>query len=319
MPLILIVGAGRVGSSVARSMLAAGNEVSVLDEDPLSHERLDSGMDTTWEDSGGRFTVGHGLEIDALHRGGHRGGRRLHRLHRRRQHEPHHRPDRRASSFGVPRVIVRVMDPRRAEWYAEQGLHTICPTALRDRDVRAGAGGRSSMYVVDRRGRQGRLEPRPRADRQGPRGDAHRERALALPRRRAGARARDPVRRRHRAVGARARRHQPRRPGHRGHRRRRGQPPDLPDRQGEVPLLADHRPRQQPPQPPVLRAAGHPAGGQRHRPDPAPHRARGPRPTASSTCSTCATSSSRSSRSRSARALPPPGARWPRSSCPTAR
>jgi trk system potassium uptake protein TrkA len=25
-------------------------------------------------------------------------------------------------------VIVRVMDPARAEWYAEQGLHTICPT-----------------------------------------------------------------------------------------------------------------------------------------------------------------------------------------------
>ena len=70
MPLILIVGAGRVGSSVARSMLAAGNEVSILDEDPLSHERLDSGMDTTWEDSGGRFTVGHGLEIDALREAG---------------------------------------------------------------------------------------------------------------------------------------------------------------------------------------------------------------------------------------------------------
>ncbi|MEA2254637.1 MAG: trk/ktr system potassium uptake protein, partial [Solirubrobacteraceae bacterium] len=70
MSLILIVGAGRVGSQVARSTLAAGHEVSVLDEDPLSHERLDSGMDTTWEDAGGRFTVGHGLEIDALREAG---------------------------------------------------------------------------------------------------------------------------------------------------------------------------------------------------------------------------------------------------------
>ena len=51
-------------------MLAAGNEVSVLDEDPLCHERLDAGMDTTWEDAGGRFTVGHGLEIDALREAG---------------------------------------------------------------------------------------------------------------------------------------------------------------------------------------------------------------------------------------------------------
>ena len=30
--------------------------------------------------------------------------------------------------FNVPRVIVRVMDPARASWYSEQGLHTICPT-----------------------------------------------------------------------------------------------------------------------------------------------------------------------------------------------
>ena len=66
MSFILIVGAGRVGSTVARTMLANGHDVSVLDEDPLSHERLDSGMDTTWEDAGGRFTLGHGLEIDAL-------------------------------------------------------------------------------------------------------------------------------------------------------------------------------------------------------------------------------------------------------------
>ncbi len=30
--------------------------------------------------------------------------------------------------FNVPRVVVRVADPGRAAWYAEQGLHTICPT-----------------------------------------------------------------------------------------------------------------------------------------------------------------------------------------------
>ncbi len=41
---VLIVGAGRVGSAVAKSALAAGHEVSVLDEDPLSHERLDAGQ-----------------------------------------------------------------------------------------------------------------------------------------------------------------------------------------------------------------------------------------------------------------------------------
>jgi trk system potassium uptake protein len=127
MPLILIVGAGRVGSSVARSMLAAGNEVSILDEDPLSHERLDSGMDTTWEDSGGRFTVGHGLEIDALREAGieeadvfiastdgDNTNLTVAQVVQRR--------------FGVEQVLCRVMDPARAAWYAEQGLHTISPT-----------------------------------------------------------------------------------------------------------------------------------------------------------------------------------------------
>jgi trk system potassium uptake protein TrkA len=32
--------------------------------------------------------------------------------------------------FNVPRVIVRVADPARAEWYAEQGLLTVSPTQV---------------------------------------------------------------------------------------------------------------------------------------------------------------------------------------------
>src|SRR3989440_13027077 len=63
---VMIVGAGRVGSAVAKSALAAGHDVSVLDQDPLSHERLDAGQSQSWEDSGGRFTVGTALETDAL-------------------------------------------------------------------------------------------------------------------------------------------------------------------------------------------------------------------------------------------------------------
>ncbi|MGI8595003.1 MAG: NAD-binding protein, partial [Solirubrobacteraceae bacterium] len=64
--LILIVGSGRVGSAVAKSALAAGHQVSVLDEDPLSHERLDKDQHDSWEDAGGQFTLGTALEIDAL-------------------------------------------------------------------------------------------------------------------------------------------------------------------------------------------------------------------------------------------------------------
>ena len=47
-------------------MLTDGHEVSCLDEDPDSHARLELGLDSSWEDEGGQFTVGTGLEIDAL-------------------------------------------------------------------------------------------------------------------------------------------------------------------------------------------------------------------------------------------------------------
>ncbi len=127
MSFILIVGAGRVGSSVARSMLAEGHEVSVLDEDPLSHERLDAGQATTWEDAGGRFTIGQALEREALVEAGieqadvfiastdgDNTNLTIAQIAQR--------------MFEVPHVLVRVMDPLRAEWYAAQGLRTICPT-----------------------------------------------------------------------------------------------------------------------------------------------------------------------------------------------
>ena len=63
---VMIVGCGRVGSAIAHSMLAEGNEVSVLDEDPEAIALLDRGQSEGWEERGGRFTVGTALEIDAL-------------------------------------------------------------------------------------------------------------------------------------------------------------------------------------------------------------------------------------------------------------
>lgn len=124
---ILIVGAGRVGSAVAKKSLEAGHEVSVLDQDPLSHEQLDKDLVDTWEDAGGRFTVGTALEVDALVEAGieqadvfiasTRGDNTnlvVSQIAQRR--------------FNVPRIVVRVADPARAAWYQEQGLQTICPT-----------------------------------------------------------------------------------------------------------------------------------------------------------------------------------------------
>jgi trk system potassium uptake protein TrkA len=125
--LILIVGAGRVGSAVAKQALEGGHEVSVLDQDPLSHEQLDKDLVDTWEDAGGRFTVGTALEVDALIEAG---------IEQADVFIASTRGDNTnlvvaqiaQKRFNVPRVVVRVADPARAAWYAEQGLQTICPT-----------------------------------------------------------------------------------------------------------------------------------------------------------------------------------------------
>ncbi len=124
---ILIVGCGRVGSAVAKTMLSDGHDVSVIDEDPEAIALLEKGQDRSWEELGGSFTVGTALEIDALLEAG------------------IERADAFVAStdgdntnlviaqvaqrrFEVPKVVVRVLDPARAKWYRDQGLSTICPT-----------------------------------------------------------------------------------------------------------------------------------------------------------------------------------------------
>ena len=126
---ILIVGGGRVGSSLARAMLRDGHQVSCLDEDPEAHARLEIGLEKSWEDMGGQFTVGTGLELEALTQAGIEQADAfvaatdgdntnivIAQLAQRR--------------FNVPTVIARILDPYRAEWYEQQGLHTICPTRV---------------------------------------------------------------------------------------------------------------------------------------------------------------------------------------------
>jgi trk system potassium uptake protein len=126
---ILIVGAGRVGSSLARTLLQDGHDVSCVDEDPESHSRLEIALDGSWEDAGGRFTVGTGLELEALTAAGIEDADVfvastdgdntnivIAQIAKRR--------------FQVPKVIARILDPYRAEWYEQQGVHTICPTKV---------------------------------------------------------------------------------------------------------------------------------------------------------------------------------------------
>ena len=126
---VLIVGCGRVGSAIAKTMQGQGHEVSVLDEDPEAIAMLERGRTESWEEAGGTFTVGTALEIDALLEAG---------IERADAFVASTNGDNTnlvvsqiaQRRFEVPRVIARVLDPRRAAWYREQGLQTICPTQI---------------------------------------------------------------------------------------------------------------------------------------------------------------------------------------------
>ena len=126
---VLIVGCGRVGSAIAKRMIKSGHDVSVLDESEEAHALLDHDLDQTWEDSGGRFTVGTALEVEALDAAGIQqadvvvcstDGDNTNivvaQIAKKR--------------FQVPKVVVRVLDPYRADWYSQQGIHTVCPTQV---------------------------------------------------------------------------------------------------------------------------------------------------------------------------------------------
>ena len=143
---VLIVGAGRVGSAVAKRALSQGHEVSVLDEDPLSHERLVEIEGQSWEDAGGLFTVGTALEVDALIEAGVQ------------------RADVFIASTDGDNTNLTVAAGRSATVRRRAGpvpgdgpvaRRVVCRTGIahdladpaRDRDVRAGAGA-IAMYVI---------------------------------------------------------------------------------------------------------------------------------------------------------------------------
>jgi trk system potassium uptake protein len=117
---LVVIGCGRVGSAVARDLAEEGWDVTAVDEQEEALARLGA----RW--SGG-FVVGHGMDAEILQRAG--------------------VPDADAvvvatsgdntnlvigqvvqKRWDVPSVVVRVLDPARAEFYAARGIRTICPT-----------------------------------------------------------------------------------------------------------------------------------------------------------------------------------------------
>jgi trk system potassium uptake protein TrkA len=126
---VLVLGAGRVGERVARFAMTQGHTVSVLDEDPLALDRLDAGVDGGWEAGGGRFAVGTALEASALEAAGiseadmfiaSTNGDNTNIVMAQIARE----------RYGVEKVLCRVADPARADWYESQGLEVICGTRV---------------------------------------------------------------------------------------------------------------------------------------------------------------------------------------------
>ena len=117
---VLVIGCGRVGSAVAIDLRGAGWEVSVIDEREEALGRL--GDDWT-----GEFHVGHGMDIQLLQRAGIEdadavvvttdGDNSNIVIGQMAQ-----------KKFDVRSVIVRILDPARAEFFATRGLNVVCPT-----------------------------------------------------------------------------------------------------------------------------------------------------------------------------------------------
>src|SRR5579863_785649 len=118
----IIVGCGRVGSMLAKLLVAEGHEVTVVDENPAAFKRL-----------GTRFTgqveLGTGIDAEVIRRAGGdtadgfasttNGDNRnvMAALIAQRL-------------FNIKKVVARIYDPPRGKLYRELGIETVCPTTV---------------------------------------------------------------------------------------------------------------------------------------------------------------------------------------------
>ena len=119
---IVIVGCGRVGSSLAELYDRAGHEVVVIDNLTSAFDRLPSTF-------GGSAIRGDGTDEDVLRRAGAEGADVFLALT-----EGDNRNVMAAQlaneALGANRVIAKINDPVRATAYAELGIATLCRTGL---------------------------------------------------------------------------------------------------------------------------------------------------------------------------------------------
>ena len=118
----LVIGCGRVGSTIALTLHSEGWDVTVVDEKEDALSRLGE----SWR---GAFVLGHGMDTDLLRQAGIEDADAvvactdgdntnivIGQVAQKR--------------FDIGCVVVRVLDPARAEFYAARGMRTVCPTSV---------------------------------------------------------------------------------------------------------------------------------------------------------------------------------------------
>lgn len=131
----LVIGCGRVGSALARSLAEADWHVVVVDEDEEALARLG-------EDWRSEFIVGHGMDSDVLEQAG-IGETDLAIVATDGDNTNIVVAQMAKIRYGVSAVGVRIHDPGRAEFYAGRGLYIVSPVkkaieALREWALAAG-------------------------------------------------------------------------------------------------------------------------------------------------------------------------------------
>jgi trk system potassium uptake protein TrkA len=118
----LVIGCGRVGSSLAKELDEAGWDVTVIDEREEALSRLG-------ENWAGGFVVGHGMDAKLLREAGIEEAEAV--VVATNGDNTNIVVGQVAQKmFGIDCVIVRILDPARAEFYAARGLRTVCPTKV---------------------------------------------------------------------------------------------------------------------------------------------------------------------------------------------
>ncbi len=119
---VVILGCGRVGSTLALMLDAEGHDVSVIDKEPDAFRRLG-------ENFGGKTVTGLGIDVEMLREAGIEGADVF--LAVTNGDNTNIMASQIAKfKFGVPKVLARIYDPLRAQVYRGLGIETVSATML---------------------------------------------------------------------------------------------------------------------------------------------------------------------------------------------